>query len=285
MTDIPIFLINLDRSPDRLAFMTSQANSIGFNFERLKGVEGCAVPEWLANDFEGATTITAGQIGCYASHLVAAKTIVDRNLPYAVILEDDATLSPDFLECAANAPKAINGPWDYIHLSAKPKRSVISVAPVKNRLLVRFTYLPFNLAAYVLSNSGARKMLAPGPRTRPVDIDVWYGWERNLVIYGVHPAPAKQMNNFGSTMIHQVVDNPGSGVLSLKTQILSALWTIKEVGLPAFTAGKLSDAAASLRKRFGLSRQTPIINSRSVARSVLGSRNTEAEAPALPEPS
>ena len=35
-----IFLINLDRSPQRLAFMTAQLNALGLRAERLPAVDG-----------------------------------------------------------------------------------------------------------------------------------------------------------------------------------------------------------------------------------------------------
>ena len=261
-SDTPVFLINLDKSADRLAFMTSQADAIGFAFERLKAVDGRAVPSWLEKDFDGVTNITVSQIGCYASHLVAAKTIVERKLPFAIVIEDDATLTTDFMDCAVKAAKTITGPWDYIHLSAKPKRSVVSVGRINDRFLVQFTYLPFNLAAYVLSNAGARKMLAPSLRTRPIDVDMWHAWERHLVIYGIYPAPAKQMNNFNTT-IEQL--NNDFGVLSIMTQAKSSIWTIRQIGLPAFFMSKLKDATASFGARFGWARQTPIVGSKSVS--------------------
>ena len=36
------YLINLDRSPDRLAFFTQQAASSGIVFERMSAIDGAA---------------------------------------------------------------------------------------------------------------------------------------------------------------------------------------------------------------------------------------------------
>jgi GR25 family glycosyltransferase involved in LPS biosynthesis len=52
MSRVPIFLINLDRSPDRLSFMQQQAERLSFAFERIRGVDGVrGLPDWLIPQF------------------------------------------------------------------------------------------------------------------------------------------------------------------------------------------------------------------------------------------
>ena len=56
--------------------------------------------------------MSAGEVGCYASHLVVAQQIVARGLPYAVVLEDDVELAPDFKAIIRAAIDAVPTGWD-----------------------------------------------------------------------------------------------------------------------------------------------------------------------------
>ena len=57
-------------------------------------VRGAAVPASFALQFSHSDKcLTAGEIECYASHLLVAQQIVSRRLPYAIILEADAVRS------------------------------------------------------------------------------------------------------------------------------------------------------------------------------------------------
>jgi glycosyl transferase, family 25 len=186
-----VFLINLDRSPDRLAIMRDRAAAIGLAFERLSAINGAALPDWLKPQFfDDAGTpfapLSAGETGAYASHLMAHKRIIDDGLPHALILEDDVRLAPDVMRAASDAIAVAPTDWDYIHLSPVIKRPVYSVAQLTNgRHLVRFLRIPLGATGYLISRRGAAKMLAPVRRTRPIDTDI--RWFRELNVLGVYP--------------------------------------------------------------------------------------------------
>lgn len=184
-----IFVINLAVSQDRLAFMSSQLPG---GFHRIDAATGDALPPHLADQFETATGLTSGEKGCYASHLIAAEQIIARGLPYALILEDDVQLDDGILEDVAVAIGAAPQAWDVIGLAwwAQPRHR--KLAPVGRRHLVQFLHMPKVTAAYVLSYSGAQKLLAPRQRVRPVDVDIHYAWEMRINGYGIHPQPARQ---------------------------------------------------------------------------------------------
>ena len=258
------FLINLDRSPDRLAFMQEQADRMGIAFERIPGVDGAAnVPQWMQPQFED-TPLTSGEIGCYASHLVCARRIVEDCLDYALVLEDDVTLQEDFTTIARRSiAKAPTG-WDYIHLSSHIKRAVVHVADLSgSRILIRHTRLPVNTAAYILSNAGARKWLKPRPRVRPNDMDVRYGWIYDLDIYGVYPSPASQENNFISDIggtnnpFHkEAKHNWSPGMMS---RFHGEYWQVKKIGVGNTVRARLANIANSLRRKIGGERRVSIL--------------------------
>lgn len=192
---LPVFVINLDRSLDRLAFIKEQATAIGLEFERIAAVDGAVVPNWLRSQFldedgKPLSSLIASEIGCYASHLLAHQRVVNDDLPWALILEDDVMLEPDLTTAVTAAVAVAPGDWDYIHLSGVIRRAVYSLADLPNgRHLIRHTRIATNTGGYLISRAGAEKMLAESIRTRPVDQEFRFAWLRDLNVFGVFPSP------------------------------------------------------------------------------------------------
>jgi glycosyl transferase family 25 len=193
-----VFVINLATAIDRLSYMSDQ---LVCEFERIKAVSGSAVPERLAANFPVPTRLLPGEIGCYASHLIAAETIIARDLSYGVVLEDDVELASDFLDTVKAAVEGLGSDWDVVSLSGAKQRPHCRLFPLGGyRYLVRYLHFPKTTAAYMISQSGCRKLLAQRPRTRPVDVDIRYGWEMGINGYGVYPPPARQSGGFASSI-------------------------------------------------------------------------------------
>lgn len=194
-----VFVINLASATDRLAYMSQQ---LGGKFERIEAVRGTAIPEHLAVNFAKSGDLLPGELGCYASHLVAAETILARGIPYAIVLEDDVDLDGDVRLITEEAIAKIKGEWDILSLSGAKQHPHCRLAPLGDgtHSLVRYLHFPKTTAAYAISASGCRKLLAERKRTRPVDVDIRYGWEMGLEGYGVYPAPAWQANRFESSI-------------------------------------------------------------------------------------
>ena len=201
---LPVYLINLDRSPDRLSFMQEQADRIGFDVIRIAAIDGTAkLPIWMRDQFmrdaKIASPMTPGEVGCYASHLFAYRNILDDGQEAAVILEDDSLLADDFPQAAAAAIRAARGGWDIIHLTST--RECVPVASLGNgRSLVRYSRLPMRAAAYVISRQGAKKLLRSCERRRPIDMEFRYAWVAGLDILGVAPPPVTPLDTFTSTI-------------------------------------------------------------------------------------
>jgi glycosyl transferase family 25 len=193
-----VFVINLAAATDRLAYMRKQ---LGDAFERIDAVRGNAVPDRLAINFNGSTPLLPGEIGCYASHLIAAETILARGLPYAIVLEDDAELGCDFHDVVESCVRRLPAGWDIVGLSDVkhcPHQRLSQLS--SDHYLVRYAHFPKTTTAYVLSPSGCRKLLARRQRIRPVDVDIRYGWEMGLNGYGVLPPPAGPSEKFASSI-------------------------------------------------------------------------------------
>ena len=79
-------VINLVNRPDRLEFIRSQLENAGLSFETLVGVDGKKA------GFE-SKFLSAGEIGCFKSHINAMRRQKEIGAAYSLILEDDAVLS------------------------------------------------------------------------------------------------------------------------------------------------------------------------------------------------
>ena len=107
---IPVFVINLDRRPDRMKFVTGQLDRIGLKAQRVAAVDAEAVEMTSIPrvDLVGGTMLSRrldqGAAACILSHFKAMQAIVDSGAEAGLILEDDVALSselPLFLESIA----------------------------------------------------------------------------------------------------------------------------------------------------------------------------------------
>lgn len=181
------FLINLDRDTDRLARCTDLLGSANIDFARIPGVFGNSPPPHLAHQFENSP-LKAGEIGCYAGHLVAMENVDHPTL----ICEDNLTI-PDvrvFRPAIEAMLERLPDGWDFVHLM-KPKMATVHVAPLAPGIdLVRLSKVQRGFSAYLISPSGAAKLLKPTPRVWSIDDDVRTFWRFGLNIFGVKPGLA-----------------------------------------------------------------------------------------------
>jgi glycosyl transferase, family 25 len=199
---LPTFLINLDRSTDRLTRMQAEFARVGMDFERFCAVDGLNLPDDRKPyfcDAEGVlvSRLTPGEIGCYASHIGVWKRIVAMGVPAALVCEDDAMLPDDMVDVVAELLAVLPTGWDMVHLSRSPDRAFKPLEPLANgRSLIRHSRVPAGTAAYLISREGATKMLAPGtPRRWAVDHDTRWPWLFRMDVYGVNPPPVRLRND------------------------------------------------------------------------------------------
>lgn len=101
------FVINLPSDSARRLVISTQLESLSIPFSVFNATNGKQLSkEDLARDYdrdraiEKSHDLTLGEIGCALSHLGVYREMVERNIPHALVLEDDAKLSdtvPDIL--------------------------------------------------------------------------------------------------------------------------------------------------------------------------------------------
>lgn len=190
-----VFVINLDRDRDRLTRMIAEGERVGLTFERFAAVDGRRLEADLRDEFFDGDTphepaFTAGEIGCYASHLRIYRLLEGRDAECALVLEDDVRLADDLVATIEAAIKATPD-WDIIRLSNATKSVFKPVAPLGNgRELVQYWTVPNGTGAYLINRTGAIKLLeSVDKRTLPIDEDLRRPWRFGLNTYGVLPPP------------------------------------------------------------------------------------------------
>ncbi|HLK39233.1 MAG TPA: glycosyltransferase family 25 protein [Polyangiaceae bacterium] len=107
-----VWVINLDRRPDRLAHARSQLERVGlrrtmrfqaFDGYRLKLTS--STPDWVRK----------GAVGCYLSHLALLKQAQARRQP-CIVVEDDIVLADDFLQELEAFVREVPEDWDVLLL-------------------------------------------------------------------------------------------------------------------------------------------------------------------------
>lgn len=92
------YLINMDRSTDRLDIMNKRLLELGLDFERVSAVEGAklSVAELSrvsAPNWKYPNKLTPGEIGCFLSHKKCWELFLASDEDWALVLEDDSAFA------------------------------------------------------------------------------------------------------------------------------------------------------------------------------------------------
>jgi glycosyl transferase family 25 len=189
-----IYIINLERAAARYQAVCEGLRGVSVPVVRVPGVDGNALSDlvfWeLTRKNRFSRPLLKTEAGCYLSHLQCLKKIVEENLDFGIVLEDDAVFSPDFekvlLELLDEREKQKTD-WEllkmsdcgshYIEQAKRPDYSLVECHPVPARFL-----------AQIWTRSGAEKFLARYTEvSRPVDIDIKFVWEHGIRVVNVLP--------------------------------------------------------------------------------------------------
>lgn len=164
--DLPFYVINLDRSPERWSFMEEMGAERGIQLQRVSAVDGLALSqeelERVCPPINGFLSLAAPEIGCYESHKEVWRLIAEGEHTHGFVLEDDVYLSQNISTLCAEVVSAFpeldlvkfNNYLRPIYLSRKPLGSVGAVE------LFRPMQVTIDAGAYLMSRECARTMLA-----------------------------------------------------------------------------------------------------------------------------
>jgi len=181
---IPLVLINLERSKDRLAAVTASAQEHGLQLTRIPAADGRALdaeqyrtldePKFHEMCGKG---VLPGELGCYISHLTALKKIAEGNAEMGVVLEDDVRFTPDFAPMIDRLA-GVDG-WDVVKLINHRTGGFVRHLRLTNTYsLGRCLHGPMgSAAAYVVRREAARRLLvAMAKMSLPFDVELERAW-------------------------------------------------------------------------------------------------------------
>lgn len=115
-----VFFINLSDRKDRLEFILGQLEKLKMKFERVDAVLGKEIFQEsklfnrLRYKLENRQNLVPGEVGCAQSHINVWKSIIEKNLDYAVVLEDDVYINENLNELIAD--KGLISQFDYLKI-------------------------------------------------------------------------------------------------------------------------------------------------------------------------
>ncbi|CAN7195273.1 glycosyltransferase family 25 protein [Aminobacter sp. LjRoot7] len=161
-----IYLINLDRSPERLARMAAIFGDLGLDFTRIPAVDGAKlIAEGKLRQPERAGRIYRlgpGETGCFLSHRACWEAIASAEQDHGAVFEDDVHFGSGLAELLSQ-DGWVPGDADVVklettrvHTLLERKRSQM----VLGRSLKRLRATHTGASGYILSKFAARKLIA-----------------------------------------------------------------------------------------------------------------------------
>jgi len=191
-----IFVISLPDADDRRAFVREELGRAGLDFEFVDAVRGKDYYEDPgAYDKAKALRIelrnlTAGEVGCALSHQKVYRLMAERGLSFAMVMEDDAIVSPDLPEALRLLEPRIR-PNDLVQLercdvfSRSGSEELLGEYKIVRPRMIKLGSM-CQSAGYVITREAADKILA---KNDPVYVpaDSWGQYVREINFRGIVP--------------------------------------------------------------------------------------------------
>ncbi|MCV0352546.1 MAG: glycosyltransferase family 25 protein [Nitratireductor sp.] len=187
-----IYVINLDRAHERMEQMRSQLDDLGLPFQRISAVDGSTIDR---AHFPLSQRLD-GEIGCSLSHCAAWQELLNSSDQYALVLEDDAVVSPD-MALLLDDPGLLPEDADLLKLETTMVPTGVSKkshATVSGRHVRQLMAHHTGTAGYIVSRDFARKNIDRVSKAEfPVDIALFDDSAVNrATVYQLVPAPVIQ---------------------------------------------------------------------------------------------
>ncbi|XP_063986859.1 glycosyltransferase 25 family member [Diachasmimorpha longicaudata] len=190
-----IFMINLERRTERRLRMERCFDELGIEAETLVAVDGRKLNETVLMDWGikmmpqyadpyHKRPMKMGEIGCFLSHYIIWKRMIDDNYKQVMVLEDDVRFEPYFrnkINVVMGELKNLHLEWDLVYLGRKRMQEEDEPYVKGSKYLVHAGYSYWTLG-YILSHTGAQKLLDSKPLNSLVPVD-----EYLPILFDKHP--------------------------------------------------------------------------------------------------
>jgi glycosyl transferase family 25 len=197
---LPIYVISLSPEHPRVVALVESLNHYRFSFEIIKAIDGrkldldqCPIYDGPASRAYMGRELVGGEIGCYLSHLNAAKALLKSSSEAAIVLEDDAMVTSDLIAlCSQIASKlsSVDPDWLLVNIgksSDKITSGIETLSPT-DHVLKAAHYFPVTTHGLLWSRRGAQAFVDQHARIwAPVDNYLRHWLTREAHGYCVHP--------------------------------------------------------------------------------------------------
>lgn len=201
-----IYVLNRAEETTRLEHFRIQAGRLRQSFARIEATSSAQLQEHpdyalydtASNANQYYRELTPAEIATYLSHRRAWQRMLDDDLDFAIILEDDVLLANSFAYLVRTVVELEN-PWHVLKL-AEPYARVKSkgIERLGASTLVQYPHVPLGTSAYVIKREGAQAMLEWSERFfRPLDVDFQWAWQPGLKVRGLRPYPVQVSHRLG----------------------------------------------------------------------------------------
>ena len=193
-----LYVINLDRSPDRWQRISQHLDSLGLHAQRISAVDARQLsPVEFSKHYNeplNKSTFFIGlrpaEIGCFLSHRKALHRFIDHSdKPYAIILEDDV----EFLA----PPLTYAEQWQQVLMCPRPtmlklykRRSIngLVVDETNGTSILRPHLVPLGTQAQVINRKAAKQLLEASEQFgMPVDVAYQHVWQHGVDVLVATP--------------------------------------------------------------------------------------------------
>jgi glycosyl transferase family 25 len=193
-----VFLINLDRSPERLQLAHQSLAAAQVPYQRIAGFDAsledlslCRIDAKSFQTTHGRTEPRKGEIGCFQSHVRAMEAFLATDKETAIIMEDDAVPEPWF-ESGVAQLLAWRQAWDIAPLFHFHNGGPIKIRKSDAFNLTIFLTHVSSSAAYILNRKAALKLLEHMSTQRAcVDHALFEKYTHGLRLRGISPMPMR----------------------------------------------------------------------------------------------
>lgn len=175
---IPVFVLSLARAHERRSAICRHLDDLSIEYLIIDAVDGAALdPADVERMLAPGVRMHPGAIGCYLSHLAVYTKIRDGDLPWALVLEDDARLHPGIPALLRDGCACAH--WDYCFLDCDDHNESGPVFYDMDSAMAlgggfsvyELSAGPHTLHAYLISREAAVKRLNHAfPIEQPIDV-------------------------------------------------------------------------------------------------------------------
>lgn len=159
-----VYVVNLDRRPDRMRSVSDELNKNNIKFERFSAVNG--------NDITHSSGLTNGAVGCLLSHYQIIKKSYDEGAEAIFIFEDDIELCEDFENKFKQSFNEVPDDWQFLYLGCNKHENSVIARPTENVIKVQNA---FSTACYGVRRDAMKKIIDTILDMK-APVDVYYGF-------------------------------------------------------------------------------------------------------------